>query len=124
MKPQEKSTTVGIQHPEYDPVALDGRRLIKQRGTENMDANHNIWTCTECGYTSSEKFPNDICPRCSLTYWRCAECSYTLVAAAAPEICPECQKKCCFVNITCYIPDWEIIEPSPWRDRYQILSEV
>jgi rubrerythrin len=75
-----------------------------------MYENQNIWMCTECGHTASNRFPEDICPRCNLTYWKCADCSYTLAAQAAPDICPECHQKCRFLNITCYIPDWEIPE--------------
>ena len=75
-----------------------------------MDENQKTWMCTECGFTSSERFPNDICPRCSLTYWKCSECSYTFAASTAPGVCPECGKQCRFLNITCYIPDWDDTE--------------
>jgi rubrerythrin len=75
-----------------------------------MDTRQGVWTCTECGFTSSERFPKDICPRCSLTYWKCDECSYTFAAGAAPDVCPECGRQCRFLNITCYIPDWDNTE--------------
>jgi rubrerythrin len=75
-----------------------------------MDNKLNVWTCIECGFTSSDRFPNDICPRCGLTYWKCDECSYTFAAGAAPAVCPECEKQCAFLNITCYIPDWDNTE--------------
>ncbi len=71
-----------------------------------MEGNQKNWTCTECGYTSSVRFPEDICPKCSMTYWKCPECVFTIVAKAPPGICPECGKKCEFINLTCYIPDW------------------
>ena len=37
--------------------------------------------------------------------WKCSECGFVLEAEAPPEQCPECEKKCAFINITCYIPD-------------------
>jgi len=89
-----------------------------------MDVNQKNWTCTECGYTSSEKFPDDICPRCNLTYWRCAECGFIVVATKSPAVCPECKDACNFTNLTCYIPDWEATELLPWHDRQEVLGEV
>ena len=38
-------------------------------------------------------------------WWKCSECGYTLQAAAPPEECPGCEKKCLFVDATCYTPD-------------------
>ena len=55
-----------------------------------MDNEQNSWTCTECGNTSSVRFPEDICSKCCMTYWKCAECGFTKVANAPPEVCPEC----------------------------------
>jgi rubrerythrin len=89
-----------------------------------MDTRHRVWTCTECGFTSSERFPNDICPKCCLTYWKCAECSYTFAANAAPGICPECGKQCRFLNITCYIPDWGATEFEIWYGRQGFQMEA
>ena len=62
--------------------------------------------CALCGYTSSGKFVGDICPGCGLTYWKCHNCGYTITAATPPDVCPECHKKCDFLNITSYIPDF------------------
>lgn len=75
-----------------------------------MNNEHDVWTCTECGYTSTNRFIGDICPRCSMTYWRCSECGFTFIAAAPPDLCPECGVTCNFVNITCYIPGWREVE--------------
>jgi len=75
-----------------------------------MNNENDVWTCTECGYTSTNRFIGDICPRCGMTYWRCSECGFTFVAAAPPDFCPECSVSCDFVNITCYIPGWQEIE--------------
>jgi rubrerythrin len=71
-----------------------------------MNNEHDVWTCTECGHTATNRFIGDICPRCGMTYWRCSECGFTFVAAAPPDLCPECSVPCEFVNITCYIPGW------------------
>lgn len=67
---------------------------------------HDVWTCTECGYTSTDRFTRDICPQCGMTYWHCRVCGFTMVGAASPDVCPECHAKCEFINITCYIPGW------------------
>ena len=64
------------------------------------------WICTNCGYMSSEKFTDDICPKCGLTFWQCSECGFTINNSNPPDACPECRKTSCFVNLTCYIPDW------------------
>lgn len=37
--------------------------------------------------------------------WKCKECGYALTAEAPPDKCPACQKKCEFVDVSCYIPD-------------------
>jgi rubrerythrin len=37
--------------------------------------------------------------------WKCKECGYTVKEDMPPETCPVCQKKCEFVDTTCYIPD-------------------
>jgi rubrerythrin len=71
-----------------------------------MKNEHNVWMCTECGYTAAKRFIGDICPRCGLTYWRCRVCSFTMIGAASPDVCPECHAKCEFSNITCYVPGW------------------
>jgi len=75
-----------------------------------MNNEHDVWTCTECGYSSTNRFIGDICPKCGMTYWRCSECGFTFVAATTPYFCPECSVSCDFVNITCYIPGWREIE--------------
>jgi len=64
------------------------------------------WVCTNCGYSSSKKFDDDICPKCGLTFWKCDKCGFTLIDATPPDVCPECGEKGNFTNITCYIPDW------------------
>lgn len=76
-----------------------------------MNNEYDVWTCTECGYTSTHRFIGDICPRCGMTYWHCRMCGFTMVSAAAPDICPECNAKCEFINMTCYIPGWRDSEP-------------
>lgn len=38
-------------------------------------------------------------------WWTCSECRYTLQAAMPPEICPSCNKKCQFLESTCYTPE-------------------
>jgi len=37
--------------------------------------------------------------------WKCKECGYNVKADTPPEKCPSCNKKCEFVDTTCYIPD-------------------
>ena len=75
-----------------------------------MNNENDVWTCTECGYTSTNRFIGDVCPRCGMTYWRCSECGFTFVASAPPDLCPECGVPRDFVNITCYIPGWRKVE--------------
>jgi rubrerythrin len=75
------------------------------RKENEMDQDQMLWICTECGFTSSERFSGDICPRCRMTYWMCDECGFTMVAATPPDFCPECGAPCNFTNITCYIPE-------------------
>lgn len=75
-----------------------------------MNNEHDVWTCTECGYSSTNRFIGDICPRCGMTYWRCSECGFTTVSIAPPDVCPECSIPSDFVNITCYIPGWREVE--------------
>ena len=70
-----------------------------------MDKDENLWICTECGYTSSERFANDICPRCCKTYWMCDGCGFTVIAGLPPDFCPECGAQGNFTNRTCYVPE-------------------
>ena len=70
-----------------------------------MDKDENLWICTECGYTSSERFADDICPRCCKTYWMCDGCGFTVVAGLPPDFCPECGAQGNFTNRTCYVPE-------------------
>ena len=72
-----------------------------------MNVEQSIWICTNCGYSSSQAFEEDICPRCQMTFWKCMYCAYTLISATAPDTCQECGAQVKFQNITCYIPDWE-----------------
>jgi rubredoxin len=39
------------------------------------------------------------------SWWMCSECENVFQSAAVPEICPGCQKKCTFVDVSCYIPE-------------------
>ena len=71
-----------------------------------MKNEHDVWMCTECGYTAAKRFVGDICPRCGMTYWWCRVCGFTMVAIACPDVCPECHAKYEFLNITCYVPEW------------------
>ena len=61
--------------------------------------------CAHCGHQAEEKFKDDICPHCGLTYWKCEKCGYLLTAKAPPEHCPSCKAKCDFRNVTCYTPE-------------------
>ena len=70
-----------------------------------MDKNTSLWICTECGYSSSQRFDGDICPRCSKTYWMCDACGFTTIAGYPPEFCPECGQQSNFTNRTCYVPE-------------------
>ena len=38
-------------------------------------------------------------------WWSCSECGYMLQSPTPPEVCPSCNKKCMFVDATCYTPD-------------------
>lgn len=69
-----------------------------------MDNSKNV-QCANCGHTSNERFDNDICPECGLTFWKCSNCGYLLTAAVPPEKCSSCGQKCNFMNVTCYTPD-------------------
>jgi rubrerythrin len=90
--------------PEYTYHGLV--KPLKTRNRENnMEETKASWICTECGFTSSKRFPEDICPKCGVTYWMCDECGFTIVSAYPPSFCPECEASCNFTNITCYIPD-------------------
>jgi len=40
-----------------------------------------------------------------MTNWKCEHCGYMLEADAPPETCPSCQKKCQFIDNSCYTPD-------------------
>lgn len=64
-----------------------------------------IKECANCGYKSEEKFEDDICPACGLTFWKCRVCGFVLKAAAIPDQCPSCFRKCEFRNVTCYTPE-------------------
>jgi rubrerythrin len=79
--------------------------LTISRKEIEMDNNGLLWICTECGHTSSRRFPGDICPKCGMTYWMCDDCGYTTIAAIPPDPCPECGMHCHFTNITCYVPE-------------------
>jgi rubredoxin len=57
----------------------------------------------QCGFTASGRFIGDICP--DLNYWKCRECRLLITAANPPELCPICNKKCPFVDVTCYAPE-------------------
>jgi rubrerythrin len=40
--------------------------------------------------------------------WKCHDCGYTFERAAEatpPETCPSCEKKCEFLNVSCYVPE-------------------
>ncbi len=70
-----------------------------------MQHEHQKWQCAHCGHTADQKFQEDLCPQCGLTYWKCSECGYLITAPAPPELCSQCNKKCEFVNVTCYTPE-------------------
>jgi rubrerythrin len=70
-----------------------------------MNKKNKRYECDNCGFISDEKFEDDICPKCGLTYWKCGNCGYLLTAASPPEICPSCNQKCDFRNATCYTPE-------------------
>jgi len=50
-------------------------------------------------------------------WWKCSLCGYTLQAATSPETCPACNKKCAFIDVTCYTPECE-----PGRPDSQLLG--
>ena len=70
-----------------------------------MDDKEKKYKCSNCGHTSHQKFKEDICPTCGLTYWKCGKCGFLLTAAVPPNICPSCKQKCDFHNVTCYTPE-------------------
>jgi len=37
--------------------------------------------------------------------WKCKDCGYNIQAETPPEECPSCEKKCEFVDVSCYIPE-------------------
>ena len=83
-----------------------------------MKMRGSTWVCTHCGYSSSKRFDDDICPRCHLTFWKCMGCAFTLIEACAPGMCPECGDLETFVNITCYIPDWDDSQDASSENLY------
>jgi rubrerythrin len=70
-----------------------------------MEDDLDMMTCAHCGFTGEGPFTDHICPECHQTYWKCAECGYVLSGVNPPNACPSCQKKCQFLNATCYTPD-------------------
>lgn len=72
---------------------------------KKMDKNNKKYKCANCGFTSKNKFKEDICPNCELTYWKCEKCGFLIKASIPPNICPSCKEKCDFRNVTCYIPE-------------------
>ena len=70
-----------------------------------MEDDLEMMTCAHCGFNAAGPFVEDICPECHQTYWKCGECGYLLTAVTPPETCPSCNKKCQFLNATCYTPD-------------------
>ena len=38
-------------------------------------------------------------------WWMCNECENIFQSVDLPQACPGCQKKCTFVNVTCYVPE-------------------
>jgi rubredoxin len=40
-----------------------------------------------------------------MAWFKCNECGYTLQTETPPEECPACNKKCTFIDATCYTPD-------------------
>jgi len=46
-------------------------------------------------------------------WWKCNECGHTLQAEQPPEQCPSCNKKCEFVNVSCYTPECDPGGPDP-----------
>lgn len=38
-------------------------------------------------------------------WWMCSECENIFQAEKAPEKCPNCDRKCTFVDVSCYIPE-------------------
>ncbi|MEO0107664.1 MAG: rubredoxin-like domain-containing protein [candidate division WOR-3 bacterium] len=39
------------------------------------------------------------------TKWSCSDCGYLVESDKPPERCPQCQKKCTFIDATCYTPE-------------------
>ena len=71
--------------------------------------NNQLFMCKNCGYYSTKKFDEDICPVCGLTDWKCGICGYTITSTLPVKICPECEARH-FENLTSYIPDWNPVE--------------
>lgn len=63
------------------------------------------WVCSRCGYTRDSEFVGDICPQCGLAYWKCSKCGFLITTSVPPNVCPNCNKKCSFINVTCYTPE-------------------
>jgi rubrerythrin len=70
-----------------------------------MTGKQNDYVCAHCGYTADGKFKGDICPKCNQTYWKCSKCGFLITASVPPEKCSQCNKKCDFLNVTCYTPE-------------------
>ena len=43
-------------------------------GEKRVNKESETYECAHCGHQSDEKFSDDICPHCGLTYWKCEQC--------------------------------------------------
>ncbi len=39
------------------------------------------------------------------SWWMCSECEHVFQTNSLPQACPNCQKKCTFLDVSCYIPE-------------------
>jgi rubrerythrin/rubredoxin len=46
-------------------------------------------------------------------WWKCSLCNYTLQAEQPPQVCPGCNRKCAFIDVTCYTAECEPGQPNP-----------
>ena len=58
-----------------------------------------------------------------MAIWKCNNCGNTLDILSPPEVCPSCNKKCEFVDVSCYIPecggsDSGNINPAIFQESY------
>jgi len=78
-------------------------RLVRKSPFDSGNRRHTSFSSVFIYPEVNEDIDVDINP--TMGDWKCKECGYNVKSDAPPEKCPSCDKKCEFVDTTCYIPD-------------------